>query len=47
MCLSPAVCLSKESRCRDSNELSVRIEGGRERKRKGRQRGQRDLLPGA
>lgn len=31
MCLSPAVCLARESRCRDGNWLSVRIGGGRER----------------
>lgn len=34
MCLSPAVCLSKESRCRDGNGLSVRTEGGWEGKKK-------------
>lgn len=37
MCLSPAVCLARERRCRDSNGLSMRIEGGSERKRKKRQ----------
>lgn len=49
MCLPPAVCLAEESRCRDANVQRENRgrEGDREKERKGRHRGQRDLLPGA
>lgn len=34
--LTPAVCSARESRCREGDRLSVRMGGGRERKRKER-----------